>query len=216
MNKHTFFPPDTVLFEPDRLVFLIDGVFAITLTLLVLDLKLPESSEGDLALALRGLLPRLLIYLLAFAAIADQWSIHHRTFRLVRHANGRLVQLSLLNLLLITLLPASSAVVGGYPGNSLAAAVFSGNCFLLSLSAAGVWAYVAANGRLLAEGADVRILHGITRVWLLVALGYLLAFSLGFINAYLAYALWFLWGPVVTLWWARRRAQMAQLPVGGV
>jgi uncharacterized membrane protein len=200
--------PKVHLLELDRLVFLIDGVFAITLTLLVLDLKLPEQSEGSLLQALQGMLPRLTIYLLAFATIANQWSIHHRTFRWVRHADQRLVQLSLINLLFITLLPATAAIVGGHPGDRLAAACFSVNGILLALSAWAIWEHVAARNHLLAEDADPRLLSGIARVWLYVALGYGLAIGAGLLNVYAEYALWVLWSPLVTLWWARRRQQM--------
>jgi uncharacterized membrane protein len=72
----------------DRLVFLINGVFAITLTLLVLDLRPPES--GSLARGLMGMLPRLCVYLVAFYAIANEWVIHARTCRLIRRADSRL------------------------------------------------------------------------------------------------------------------------------
>ena len=55
----------------ERLIFLVDGIFAITLTLLVLDLRPPEAEASKLAESLLGMLPRLLVYLIAFYTIAN-------------------------------------------------------------------------------------------------------------------------------------------------
>jgi len=202
---------DRVLFELDRLVFLIDGVFAITLTLLVLDLKPPAESLGSLSAELLLLLPRLAIYLFAFTVIANQWSIHHMSFRLVHHADNSLVLLSLVNLLFITLIPASASIVGGQPVEPGAAAIFSVNLLLLCLSAWAVWAYVAANSYLLAENSDVRVLKGIGKVWLFVSLGFVVALIAGQFSVILEYALWVLWSPVVSIWWARERKRIGGL-----
>jgi uncharacterized membrane protein len=60
--------PGSELLDPGRLAALIDGVFAISLTLLILDLKLPSES-GDLARALTEMFPRFLIYLFSFVTI---------------------------------------------------------------------------------------------------------------------------------------------------
>jgi uncharacterized membrane protein len=199
---------DRILLELDRLVFLIDGVFAITLTLLVLDLKLPGESPGTLSLELRALLPRLAIYLFAFATIANQWAIHHRTFRLVHHADNNLVVLSLVNLLFITLLPASASIVGGHPLEPSAAAIFGINGLLLCLSAWAVWAYVAANNQLLAENTDVHILSGIGMVWLYVGLGFGISLIAGVFSVLAEYAIWLLWSPVISLWWMRKRRKL--------
>lgn len=197
--------PNSQLFNPDRLVFLIDGVFAITLTLLVLDLRLSDDISESLPAALVSLLPRLLIYLFAFITIANQWTIHHRTFRFVRHTDSRLVTLSLVNLLFITLIPASSAIVGSYPTKRLAAACFAINALLMCLSAWAIWGYIAAQSRLLAEGTDIRILGGIARVWLYMAAGFGFAMLLGLVSVYIEYASWILWGPMVSAWWYRER-----------
>jgi uncharacterized membrane protein len=167
------------LLDLDRLIFLTDGVLAISLTLLILDLRLPVVNTRPLEESLQELLPRLAIYLFAFATIANQWAVHHRTFRHVRHGNGNLVLLSLIDLLFITLIPASASIVGGYPTNRLAAACFAVNSLMLCLSAAAIWWYVAAHSYLLAEGADPRILKGIAYVWLTVGLGFVISLGVG-------------------------------------
>lgn len=198
--------PNPELFELGRLVSLIDGVFAVTLTLLVLDLKLPSQS-GDLPRALQQMLPRLLIYVVAFLSVAGYWTIHHGTFRLVRHGDAKLVLLSLVNLLFITLFPVTAAIVGAHPLDPIAAACLSTNSLLYCMSAWAVWSYTAANRRLLAEDADHRVLQRVAKIMLLVAMSLALAIPIAFLRVYLAYAVWILCAPI-SAWWERRRRRL--------
>jgi uncharacterized membrane protein len=187
----------------ERLVFLIDGVFAITLTLLVLDLR-PPVTRG-LSQALIDMLPRFGAYLVAFYAIGNEWVIHARTFRLIKHADTRLVWLSIANLLFLTLLPASTALVGRYPLEPLAAACFSANHFFMSISVASVWAYVYRNRASLADETDSRILRGMAVVWFCSSLGFVVAIPLGYLSTYISFSFWVFWPYLVTTWWFWRR-----------
>jgi uncharacterized membrane protein len=198
----------------DRLVFLIDGVFAITLTLLVLDLRPPVTGTADLSQGLMGMLPRLGVYLVAFYAIANEWVIHARTFRLIKHADSRLAWLSIANLLFVTLLPASTALVGRYPFEPLAAACFSANHFLMSASVASVWRYVYKNRVSLASETDALLLRGMATVWFRASLGFIVAVPLGYVSTYVSFAFWVFWPYLVTTWWFRRRRALAmRVPV---
>jgi uncharacterized membrane protein len=179
----------------ERLVALIDGVFAVAMTLLVLDLKLP-SANGDLGWALRQMLPGFLIYLIVFASIAGYWIIHHRTFRQIRHEDARLILLSLLNLLFITLFPVSASIVGAHPLDPLATACLSVNSLLYCLSAWAVWSYAAANRTLLAEDSDIHKLQHEAIIMLLVALCLAIAIPLAFLSVYLTYGVWILSAPL--------------------
>jgi uncharacterized membrane protein len=190
----------------DRLVFLIDGVFAITLTLLVLDLRPPET--GNLSHGLVRMLPRLAVYLVAFYAIANEWVIHARTFRTVTSADSTLAWLSIANLLFVTLLPATTALIGRYPFEPSAAACFSANHFFMSLSVAAVWSYVARKRKALAPHADPRLARGMASVWLYSSFGFLAAIPLGYLSTYVAGALWVFWPYLVTTWWFKVRRKI--------
>jgi uncharacterized membrane protein len=189
----------------DRLVVLIDGVFAITLTLLVLDLRPPQTAEAGMAELLKAMLPRLVIYLISFFAIANQWAIHVRSFRVIQGVDNSLVWLSLINLLFVTLLPASTALVGQFPFEPLAAACFSINSFLMSVSIAAVWTYCRRHRDTLAPDTDPRRLAGIASVWFWVSLGFLIALPVGWFSSFAALMLWVFWPFVVTGWWYRQR-----------
>lgn len=203
MQNETF-PNKNTFLSVDRLVFLIDGVFAITLTLLILDLKLPTESPSSLRSSLLAMLPRLAIYLFAFATIVNHWVIHHRTFRHVKRVDNGLVLLSFINMLFITLIPVSAGIVGSYPLQRLAAGIFSINSFLLCLSAAAVWTYVAAHHQLLAEDTDIKILQGNAIVWSLVGLGFAASPVVGRLTIYIEYLVWLIWPRLVSIWWTQR------------
>ena len=189
----------------ERLTFLIDGVYAITITLLVLELRPPESNTEDLTASLLAMLPRLSIYLIAFYSIANHWVVHQRMFRHITDADSTLLWLTILGLLFITLIPATTAIVGRFPAERLAAACFSANSFFQAMATWAFWAYVVRNQKQFAANSDVRLLSITSQVWLVIAVGWLVSILLGFVNVKLAYASWVLWPNLVAVWGTRRR-----------
>ena len=192
----------------ERLTFLIDGVFAITLTLLVLELRPPEDKVTNLAESLRGMLPRLYIYFIAFYSIANHWVVHQRMFRHITNADTIMLWLSLLSLLFITLIPVSTAIVGRFPNEKLAAACFSANSYLQALTTWGFWIYVAKRTRQFASHSDPRLLKITSQVWLVISIGWLLSITFGFLNVYFAYASWVLWPNLVAIWGNHQRRKL--------
>src|SRR5512147_1618045 len=79
----------------ERLTFLVDGVFAITMTLLVLELRLPESNSASLSQSLLAMVPRLYIYFIAFYSIANHWVVHQRMFRHITSADSKMLWLTI-------------------------------------------------------------------------------------------------------------------------
>src|SRR5215475_10924680 len=85
-----------------RLEAFSDGVIAIIITIMVLELKVPQGA--DLA-ALRPLLPKVLSYVLSFVFLGIYWNNHHHLFQLVRHVNGRILWANLHLLFWLSLTP---------------------------------------------------------------------------------------------------------------
>ena len=187
------------LLELGRLTSLIDGVFAVTMTLLVLDLKLPPQNN-NLVSALRQMLPGFLIYLVVFFSVAGYWFIHHNTFRFIAHGNSRLMALSLVNLLFVTLFPVSASIVGAHPREPIATICLSVNSLLYCLSAWAIWSYAASNRELLAEDNNNQSLQRVARSMLFVAIGLAFAIPLAFWSVYLTYAIWILYTPIAGGW----------------
>jgi len=140
----------------ERLTFLVDGVYAIAMTLLAVELRLPEAAahaEGRALLdALLAAWPRVLGFATSFTVIALFWSGHHRIVRVFRRADGVLVWLSLLHLGGIAFLPFPTAVAGEHPGDAVAAGFYFATLLAVGLASSAIWFYASAGRRLLVPG----------------------------------------------------------------
>ena len=125
---------------------LTDGIFAVAMTLLVIELKLPDHglvhSADELAGALAALIPKSVSWVLSFFVLALFWIGHHRAFAFVRRTDARLVGLNLVELAAVSLMPFSAALSGEYGGQMLSQVVFSSNMALLGVSALLVLRYI--------------------------------------------------------------------------
>jgi uncharacterized membrane protein len=148
--------------------------------------------------------PPFIIYLIAFASIAGYWTIHHAAFRNIAYCNGRLILLSILNLLFVTLYPVTANIVGSHPLEPLATVCLSLNSMLFCISAWGVWIYAAENRQLLATDANDKRLRGVAKIMILVAISLVIAIPLAYISVYLAYLDWFIGAPIAA-WLSRKK-----------
>jgi uncharacterized membrane protein len=143
----------------DRLLALTDGVVAIALTLLVLQLQVPVStvlkhnpdSAGHLwhALGVDG--DELTSYLVSFLVIAQFWLVHHRILRSMRGHSEGLAWRNFGFLLTLTLMPFTSDLIGRYGSNPVAITLFGINLVALSLSTQWIFLYAAGHNLLIAE-----------------------------------------------------------------
>lgn len=114
--------------EFSRIVAFSDGVFAIAITLLVLNLEIAKGLSGsEVADALWGERSNLLACAISFAVIGRFWIVHHHFFGEVTAFDGRLLGLNLLYLGCIVLIPFSSEVLGEYGGETAAVVLYSAN-----------------------------------------------------------------------------------------
>jgi uncharacterized membrane protein len=127
----------------ERLLTLTDGVVAIALTLLVLQLQIPILPKGTAdtnsaalwhQLTDSNFTSLLVAYLVSFYVIAQFWLAHHRTYRLVRGHSEAIAWWNFAFLLTITLFPFSSELLGKYPDNRVAVVEFASNLLLASLA----------------------------------------------------------------------------------
>jgi len=138
------------------MVFFSDAVFAIAITLLVIEVRLPETAvlrgSGDFLAALAGLLPRLVGFFVSFVVIGSLWLSHHRFFRIVRTSDARLMLLNMLFLFFVASLPFPTAVVGRYSWIPEAEALYAGWVAAAGLAKLGMWIHAARGRRLLPAG----------------------------------------------------------------
>jgi len=131
----------------DRLCAVSDGVYAFALTLLVLDLKVPEVAgitNPQLATDLFQQLPNFFAYIISFSVVAFFWMNHHRVFQSVTRCDARALVLNFVHLLFISLTPYAASLIGHYEGDRIATIVFSANLGLASLSMNVLGQYVLA------------------------------------------------------------------------
>ncbi|MCM6778472.1 TMEM175 family protein [Nocardia sp. CDC159] len=144
-----------------------DGVMAIAITLLVIDIRLPES-EGDLLKQLLGLWPSYLAYLGSFATIGVIWLSHHAFFAHVRQVNGLLQAGNLLVLLCVAFLPFPTTVLAHHlEDGGRNAGVATAFYFLTAAVQAGawivIWVAVRRDSTLLRPGCSAEVARTETR-----------------------------------------------------
>jgi TMEM175 potassium channel family protein len=189
--------------ETARVEAFSDGVFAIAITLLVLEFKVPrlghDASGAQLWSALRELWPSLVAFLGSFGAILIMWISHHGLFRMVRRVDTPFLYVNGFMLLMICFVPFPTAVLAeylGHPGERAAAAFYCFTFVLTSISFQ-LWWWTATRRRLLHE--HIAPQH-VARIWRSYRRGfavYLAATALSFWSAAaglgLCLALWVYW-----------------------
>ena len=130
-----------------------DGVFAIAITLLVLDLGVPARDYTHLLHGIEEQWPEYLGYLTSFLTIGSIWLNHHALFRRLRYANGQLMSLNLVLLMAVAFLPFPTRLVAGairdVDAERTAVLFYGASLLTISLIYAALWAVAARNRALL-------------------------------------------------------------------
>jgi uncharacterized membrane protein len=177
----------------DRVVFLSDGVFAIALTLLVLDLRLsgvPKQSSEALRDALLSNLSHVISFVISFYVIGIFWLAHLRMFSFIDRYTRGLAFLNLLFLMSIAIMPFSTTLVGEYGSVKLAAVLYSMSLVFTSVASNLLWLYAARRRKLLradVTGVDVAVVT--TRAIVTLAF-FIIATGIAFVSVALARAAW--------------------------
>jgi len=147
----------------ERIVFFSDAVMAIAITLLALDLKIPDGDlvgADGLSARLLQLTPQVLIFLLSFALIGFYWAAHHRYFRFIQRYDAPLIALNLVFLFFVVCIPFVASVIGRYASVPLAVFIYSATIAALGLSLAAIWWHATRRHRLVAPDVDAATIRG--------------------------------------------------------
>ena len=152
--------------DTGRLETFADGVMAIAITLLVLDLKVPATS-GHAALGeqLRQQWPSYVAFIVSFLTIGIMWVNHHHMFKLIERTTHAFLMLNVLFLMPICFLPfPTSLVAQNFHGDrKLPAVVYGLTMVAIAIMFNVVWRYAASGKRLLVDGVDDEALTKINR-----------------------------------------------------
>jgi uncharacterized membrane protein len=140
--------------DTTRLEAFSDGVFAIAITLLVLELRVPPHEPGQLWHELVGEWPQFAAYLSSFFVIGIMWVNHHSMFKQIRRTDRSLLFLNLLLLLWTALLPFPTGLIARTLGDGgsdakVAEAVYGANLTLAAIAFSLIWTYAVRNRRLI-------------------------------------------------------------------
>ena len=194
--------------ETARVEAFSDGVFAIAITLLVLEIRVPPSSDRRLVAELLHLWPSYLAFLASFMTIGIMWLNHHRLFTLIKKSDDGLIVINLALLMGITWIPFPTALVAEHLRRTegvAAGVLYAGSFAAIALVYNLMWRY-AVRMKLCAVDVDVA---AITRQYAVGPVMYLVLVGVAFINGTVVlvvsalYALYFALPPSL---WRRRRA----------
>jgi len=189
-----------------RLEAFSDGVIAIAITLLVLEISIPHAGPGGLWDALIDQWPSYAAYLLSFVVIGIMWVSHHSMFERIATVDRRLLFLNLLLLLGIAFLPFPTALLAQYvreggSNSHVAAAIYSANMAIVGVAFWLMWVHLYQRPHLLVSGIDRSMARGAMHKSLVGPIVYTLTIGLAFISAVACFvvygliALYFAAGP---------------------
>ena len=176
----------------DRIQFFSDAVFAIALTLLVLDIRLPD--DADVAAGLVELVPQFFGFALSFVIIALNWMSHHAKYRVIVRFTPRLIQLNFLVLFAVAFVPFPTSVLAEH-GDTPSVVLYAASMAALSLSQLLVWAYASRAG-LVSSEVDPGVSRYVVLNILPAPLVFLASIPVAFVSAQAAMWSWFAIIPV--------------------
>jgi uncharacterized membrane protein len=165
------------LYDPARVLALSDGVFAIIITLLVLEVHVPELTPAhSLNQALAEVRPSLVAFVISFILAGMYWVGHRDLFALIRRTDRGLVWLNILYLLPLCLLPFAAGLLGRYDREPVALRIYGLLLVAIAVMRVVMWLYATNRRHLLWQRLDERQRRAGLALHLYPGLVYLLAF----------------------------------------
>jgi TMEM175 potassium channel family protein len=198
-----------------RIEALCDGVFAIAMTLMVFNLKVPAvaiaAGSTDLADALFALWPQFLSYAISFVMLGVFWIGHHNQFHYIRRTDRVLLWINIAFLMFVTAIPFSTQVLGQYRSQPAAVVFYAVNLVLVGFLLYGQWWYATVNRHLVDADLDPTFTKLVGNRILLGCLLLLLSITMSLISTRLsllvfsAIAIFYIIPGRVDRYWAARK-----------
>lgn len=179
----------------ERIEFFSDAVFAIAMTLLVLDIGIPQVDDADLGGALREVWPEFFAYALSFALIAGSWASHHRKFRVITGYDDILTRLNLVLLFLIAFLPFPTSVLSEYGDETPAVVLYAVTVGSINVMHLAIFMYARRAG-LLDDSVDDGICRVIVRNGLVAPIVFAVSVAITFVSPLAAMLSWIALAPL--------------------
>jgi uncharacterized membrane protein len=182
----------------ERIIFFSDAVIAIVITLMVLDIRIPDGlPSADLPQALLDLWPKYLSYALSFLVVGVYWIEHQRMFKYVRRYDGHLIWLNFLLLMFIAFIPFSSNLLGEYGDEPIAVRVYAGLMIAIGMMKWVMWRYATHNHRLVDASLSERVIRTSSILGLTAPAVFLASIRISFLSSTRAMFFWWTVGPLL-------------------
>ena len=181
-----------VRLSKNRIEALTDGIFVVVMTLLVLDISIPQISsshyaiggaaaETELLKRLFDLWPKILSFGISFIILVIYWSAHHRQFHYIKHSDRTLIWINVVFLMVTCLLPFSTSLIGEYRDQEIAILVYGGNSIIIASLLYIQWWYATTRGRLVDENLNPVVKTASSRRLLFGIIVYLITIGVSFV-----------------------------------
>jgi uncharacterized membrane protein len=165
--------------DPTRVLALSDGVFAIILTLLVLEIRVPELSVDEgLQDVFHEIRPSLVAFLISFVVVANAWARHRDLFALIRRTDRVLIWLNLLYMLPLAILPFGTALLARYQRDPVALELYGLILVAIALARLAIWGYATGRPELLYAPVEERSRWNRAAVVTIPTVAYVIAMGL--------------------------------------
>ena len=174
----------------ERINALNDGVFAIVITLLVLEIKVPDIPPDlvatELPHALQEVAPKVLSHIISFVVLGIYWVGQHNMFMHIKRHNRVLLWLDIFFLLCMASMPFPTGLVVRYGQEQISVVIYAGTLIITGLTLDLIWWYASHDHRLVDENIDPKLVAFVHRRVLLAPLIYLLAIGVSFVSLLVA------------------------------
>ena len=187
-------------FSIDRLLLFSDAVFAIAITFLAIDIRVPQLAENLIESQLNneiiGLAPKLISFLLTFYIIGSYWISYHRTFHLIKRYDRGLISFNLLFLMFIVLLPFPNDLIGKYPTQQISVIIYAVILSATGLCMSLLWIYASKGYRLIDKTLRPDFIKRLTLRLFISPIIFLISIPFSFFNPLYSIAIWIFAAPI--------------------
>jgi uncharacterized membrane protein len=180
----------------DRIITLTDGVLAIVMTLLVLEIVVPQLSPSEAATELPKrlleLLPDVLSYAISFIILGFFWIAHDDQFHYIRRANRTLLWITIFYLMFIAFIPFSTALIGEYGDQQITVVIYGINIIMVLFWAFLQWKYATRKHHLVDSDLHPKFIAKMSRRSIVGLILYVIAIAISFLNTQVSFILFVL------------------------
>lgn len=176
----------------ERIVAFSDGVIAIIITLMILDIHFPhishETASNEVWVALSNMFPQIIAYAVSFYGLGIFWINHHHFFHMIKHSDRNLLWLNLNLLFWLSLIPLPTSYLAEHYDSAIATTLY-GSVMLISHSSFGLLVFYASKKNLIVDNHSKDAIKRILRMIIISCILWLTAIAVGYFSTYISYGI---------------------------